>query len=77
MPEWCAEEVVETFPDIEFVRLTSAENVRDEIVDADVLMAWTVNEEADMRRMLECGVAGIITDDPAGLYRLLRAYKLR
>ena len=46
MPQWCAEEVVEAFPDIEFVRLTSAERIPDEIVDADVLMTWMVNEEA-------------------------------
>ena len=26
--------------------------------------AWTVNEPADIRRMLECGVAGIIGDSP-------------
>ena len=33
--------------------------------------AWTVNEEADMRRMLDCGVAGIITDYPDRLINLL------
>ena len=33
--------------------------------------AWTVNEEADMRRMLECGVAGILTDYPDRLIKLL------
>ena len=63
MPEWCAEEVVEAFSDIEFVRLTSAERVRDEIVDADVLMAWRVNEEAfrSARKLkwIHTGMAGL------------------
>ena len=63
MPEWCAEEVVEAFPDIEFVRLTSAQRVRAEIVDADVLMAWMVNEEAfrSARKLqwIHTGMAGL------------------
>jgi len=29
------------------------------------VMAWTVNDEAEMRRLLGLGVSGIITDDPA------------
>jgi glycerophosphoryl diester phosphodiesterase len=32
---------------------------------------WTVNEEADMQRMVELGVDGIITDRPDRLVRLL------
>ena len=63
MPEWCAEEVVEAFPDIEFVRLTSAERIRDEIVDADILMTWVVNEEAFRSarklRWIHTGMAGL------------------
>ncbi len=63
MPQWCAEEVVEAFPDIEFVRLTSAERIPDEIVDADVLMTWMVNEEAfrSARKLkwIHTGMAGL------------------
>ncbi|MBP9706184.1 MAG: glycerophosphodiester phosphodiesterase [Oligoflexales bacterium] len=32
---------------------------------------WTVNTEADMRRMIELGVDGIITDDPILLKKIL------
>lgn len=35
------------------------------------LLAWTVNEEADMRRMLNLGVDGLITDRPAAALALL------
>ena len=33
---------------------------------------WTVNEEADLRRMINWGVDGIITDNPALAVRVLR-----
>lgn len=33
--------------------------------------AWTVNEEQDMHRVLDCGVAGIITDYPDRLRRVM------
>jgi glycerophosphoryl diester phosphodiesterase len=32
---------------------------------------WTVNDEGDMRRALECGVTGIVTDYPERLIALL------
>lgn len=32
---------------------------------------WTVNKEEDMRKMIECGVSGIITDYPGRLKKLL------
>ena len=34
---------------------------------------WTVNEEADMHRVLDCGVAGIITDYPDRLRNIMAA----
>ena len=37
------------------------------------LLAWTVNEERDMRRMLALGVDGLITDRPAAAMALLAA----
>ncbi len=33
--------------------------------------AWTINEEADMQRMIDLGVDGIITDNPSRLLALL------
>ena len=33
--------------------------------------AWTVDEEDDLRRILDCGVAGIITNYPDRLFRIL------
>jgi glycerophosphoryl diester phosphodiesterase len=51
------------------------------LLDADVvaaaraaglrLSAWTVNEEADMRRVIALGVAVVMTDRPDALLRLL------
>lgn len=35
------------------------------------VVVWTVNEEADMVRLLDLGVSGILTDDPATLERVL------
>lgn len=34
--------------------------------------AWTVNDEAEMRRLIDCGVNGIVTDRPAALAEVLR-----
>ncbi|MBW2732429.1 MAG: glycerophosphodiester phosphodiesterase [Deltaproteobacteria bacterium] len=35
------------------------------------VMPWTVNKSADWARMLQLGVDGIITDDPAGLHTFM------
>jgi glycerophosphoryl diester phosphodiesterase len=32
---------------------------------------WTANDENDMKRCIECGVDGIITDEPQRLLKLL------
>jgi glycerophosphoryl diester phosphodiesterase len=37
------------------------------------LVPWTVNEEAEMARLIELGVDGIITDYPDRLRRVLAA----
>lgn len=46
-----------------FVREAHAHNV--------ALHVWTVDEEADMRRLLEWGVDGLVTDRPDRLARIL------
>jgi len=35
-------------------------------------VAWTINEQDQMRRLMEAGVDGIITDFPDRLLSLLR-----
>jgi glycerophosphoryl diester phosphodiesterase len=37
----------------------------------DTVVAWTVNNEASLRELIALGVNGIITDDPALLYRIV------
>jgi glycerophosphoryl diester phosphodiesterase len=32
---------------------------------------WTINDEAEMRRLIVAGADGIITDDPALLMRVM------
>lgn len=56
-------------------------SVSHELVDADrvrraharglVFYAWTANEPAGWRRLIECGVDAIVTDDPSGLLTYL------
>lgn len=41
------------------------------------LLTWTVNEEADMRRMIDLGVDGLITDRPELAMRLRRVHGSR
>lgn len=36
---------------------------------------WTINDEATMRRLLDLGVDGIVTDRPTILARVLRSYQ--
>ncbi len=36
---------------------------------------WTINKEEEMRRLIEIGVDGIITDEPALLKKVLRSYR--
>jgi glycerophosphoryl diester phosphodiesterase len=54
---------------------------RQKVVDAHAagidVVPWTVNAEPAWARMVECGVDGIITDDPAALIRWLRVRGLR
>ncbi len=45
LPEWAAQELRNTFPGFEVVRLTSKERIMEEIPDADVLLAWLVRPQ--------------------------------
>lgn len=54
-------------------RLASRELIA-EVHDEELkVMAWTVNDEAEMKRLLSLGVDGIITDFPAVLAGVLKA----
>jgi glycerophosphoryl diester phosphodiesterase len=61
-------------PDKEWI---TAEDVK-ALHEAGVrVVPWTVNDEADWKRLIPLGVDGIITDDPAGLIEHLRRSGLR
>ncbi|MCW3467863.1 glycerophosphodiester phosphodiesterase family protein [Chitinophaga nivalis] len=40
-----------------------------------LVLPWTVDEEADLKRMLSYGVDGIITNSPDRLIRLVGSYQ--
>jgi glycerophosphoryl diester phosphodiesterase len=50
-----------------FVRQAHAKGIR--------VHVWTINEEHDMKRLLDAGVDGIFTDDAALLMRVLSEYR--
>lgn len=47
------------------------EDIRQAIASGLQVYPWTVNQEADMLRLLDCGVSGIITDFPGRLQALV------
>ena len=49
-------------------RRLKGENVRD-------VYAWTVNDEASVRRVANRGVRGIVTDEPEEATRVIRAMR--
>lgn len=55
------------------VRVVTPRFIRDLHARGVDIHVWTVNEESDMRRLLEWGVDGIVTDRPDILARVLRA----
>lgn len=44
-PEWFAERLRSEFPDLEVVHLRSYANLGDHVVDADILMTWSIRAE--------------------------------
>ncbi|MCY4188916.1 MAG: glycerophosphodiester phosphodiesterase [Bryobacterales bacterium] len=50
----------------------ASRNFIEEVHDEDLkVLAWTVNSEAEMRRLLDLGVDGMITDEPGLLASVL------
>lgn len=69
VPPVCAFQVPATFGDVEvvnerFVRVAHASGV--------AVHVWTINELDEMRRLLDLGVDGIISDTPTPLVQLLK-----
>lgn len=56
------------------LRLVTPRFIRDLHARGVQVHVWTVNDEADMRRLLEWGVDGILTDRPDVLGRVLEAW---
>jgi len=52
-------------------RMVDADLVRKYHARGQKVNVWTVNEEADLRRMIEAGVDAIMTDKPLALQRML------
>jgi len=57
--------------------LVTPEKVRQARAAGIGVIAWTANDEETWARLVEAGVDGIITDDPAGLIEYLRRRGLR
>ncbi|WP_256867550.1 glycerophosphodiester phosphodiesterase [Winogradskyella forsetii] len=55
-----------------YFKLLTAESVRDFQSEGFQIIPWTINEEKDMRQMIEWNVDGIITDYPDKLIAILR-----
>ena len=52
-------------------KLASRELISDVHDEELQVLAWTVNEEADMKRLIDLGVDGLITDYPEKLAGVL------
>jgi glycerophosphoryl diester phosphodiesterase len=69
--------VLRTAAELESVGVSLAHNLADADRVASArerglrFYAWTANEQADWARLIECGVDGIVTDDPARLIKYL------
>jgi glycerophosphoryl diester phosphodiesterase len=53
-------------------KLVSAEVVENMRRHGYGVFAWTVDDEAEMRRLIDCGVNGIVTNRPGALAEVLR-----
>jgi glycerophosphoryl diester phosphodiesterase len=63
------------FPVIETLNLTSRRILRYTHKHNMAMHYWTINDEAQMRELIEKGADGIITDDPALLMRVMDELK--
>src|SRR5688572_1325915 len=63
LPDWAVDEVRQTFPDFDVVKLTSRERVLQELSDTDILLTWAVRPEhvaaAKKLKWIHTGMAGL------------------
>jgi len=63
LPDWVVDRLREEFPGFEIVKLTSGKRIADEIVYADVLLAWAVRPEhiaaAKKLKWIHAAMAGL------------------
>ena len=67
-PRYQALHIPRDYDGITLVNRSSLRQVQDHGVRVDV---WTVNDEAEMRRLIELGVDGIMTDRPDRLFKVI------
>lgn len=72
-PRYQALHIPTEYDGITLIDQSSVSQVQNHGVRVDV---WTVNEEAEMRRLIELGVDGIMTDRPDRLFQVIEDVKL-
>ncbi|WGL16236.1 glycerophosphodiester phosphodiesterase [Microbulbifer bruguierae] len=72
-PKYQALHIPVTYEGITLVDRSSVRQAQDRGVRVDV---WTVNDEAEMRQLIEIGVDGIMTDRPDRLFQLIEDIEL-
>ena len=58
-----------------FSALVTKEYVKKAHKEGIMVNPWTVNKEKEIKRMIFCGVDGIITDDPGSCNKLIEENK--
>lgn len=72
-PRYQALHIPTEYEGITLVDQSSVTQLQDRGVRVDV---WTVNDEAEMRRLIELGVDGIMTDRPDRLFKVIEEVQL-
>ncbi|WP_105103384.1 glycerophosphodiester phosphodiesterase [Microbulbifer pacificus] len=72
-PRYQALHIPTEYEGISLIDRSSVSQVQDHGVRVDV---WTVNDEAEMRRLIELGVDGIMTERPDRLFKVIEEVQL-
>lgn len=68
---WGGAQALQIPEEAQGVQIVTSRFVRDAHANGMAVHVWTVNEEANMRRLLDMGVDGIMSDHPDRLLRVL------